>query len=215
LLRHRRSCCEPLPDRRRPLGPRRRALRVRATHATSRVEDGDDPESDHDVADRDRLVDRLGHHQLVAEEPEEIVVALGPVLHRSLDRLVDRAAGAGHLAIAGGHPLVEPDDDGIETDAQGDDPHHRHPQVHEAEREQQAVRDHDQCEPEVVVAVARDVDECQRDLDRQGGDDHPDRLDREPEQLLEAAPCDEHDQQSYATGDGDGDHAPPPYNGRS
>ena len=133
-----------------------------------------------------------------------------------LDGLLDGAARAGrHLVVGGGHPLVEPDDERIQRNAHPDDPHHRDPDVDEAEREQERVRGHDEPEPEIVQPVGGDVDEGEQDLDGERDEHHPDRLDREPEQLAETAPGDEDDDESDATDDGDGDHAAPPYNGGS
>src|SRR5262249_26772186 len=95
-----------------------------------------------------------------------------------------------------------------------DDPHHRHPDVHETEGEEERERHHHEREAEVVEAVGRDVDERKHDLDRERDDDHPDGLDPRPEQLLEAASGDDDDETSDAGNDGEGHHALQPYNGR-
>src|SRR4029453_14606193 len=99
----------PPPHPLRPSAPRR------ASHAAALVADEDDPEPDHDVADRDHLVDRVRHAQPVAEEREQIVVALGSVLRRPLDGFLDGPARAGRpLVVGGGHPLVETEAGAVE-----------------------------------------------------------------------------------------------------
>ena len=78
----------------------------------------DDPESHHDVADRELLVGEPGDGDHVAQEAEEVAVLLGPVLHGLFDGDVNFSPVSFTHVVLGRHALVQRDGD-LCADAQG------------------------------------------------------------------------------------------------
>ncbi len=92
---------------------------------------------------------------------------LRPVLHRLLDRHVHLAAVALAHVVLRRHPLVQRDDEHVERDAHRDERHALDLAVHEAEPEDHRVRQEQDPDADVFDPVLREVDELERDLDRQ------------------------------------------------
>ena len=123
-----RSALHRAPLRLRRSGRRRAGACARATRRAGRprltaalgtatprapgTEEGQlaDPDRDHEVADREDLVERFRQHDLVAQESEQVVVALRAVLHRLFDRLLDPVPVLVVADRGRGHALVQPDD---------------------------------------------------------------------------------------------------------
>src|SRR3954447_15506648 len=100
--------------------------------------DGDD-----DVTNRNQRIEWRWQKDLVAQEPEQVVGTLGPVLDRLLDRFVD-AATVLDLYRARWHSKVQRDHDCIERNSDCDYRHASQRQVYEAKREHEDIRKHQQ-----------------------------------------------------------------------
>ena len=139
-------------------------------------------------------VERFGEQDPVVEEPEQVVVALGSVLDRQLDRLLDALAQRVVADRDRRHALVQADDERVEAEPDRDDPETTDRDIGEAEGKDERVRHHEQAVPDGVDLISIKVYELERDLDRNAGDEQPHPGDLQPSELPEVTPGDDDEQ---------------------
>jgi len=176
---------------------RRRAVSIAAASSStpaSVVGELAHPDADDEVSERDHGVEGLGQHDLVAEDAQEIVVALLSVLDGSLDWLAHTVALPVVADRLRGHSLVQPDHEHVHRDTDRDHTKTEGREIGEAEREHQRVGQHQESVAERLDLVIGQLDVFQRDLERKADEEEPGRADRDPGELGDAAERDDHDE---------------------
>lgn len=114
------------------------------------------------------------------------------MLHGLLDRFPDAVPGRVVADRDGRHPLVESDHEGIEGDADRDQAEAARLKVGEAEPEDQGVRDHEDAIPHGLELAPREIDELERGLECEAGEEEPHARDAHPTKLTERPTRDDH-----------------------
>jgi len=125
----------------------------------------DQADTDHQVAERHRALERAAHRDPVGEHRQDVAGLLGPVLHRHLGGRTrwDRVR----------HAEVQRDHEGVHGDADRDHAHPPEAQVRDREAEDARVRQQQQRKPEIVEAGPRQVDDVEPDLEPEAHEQKP------------------------------------------